>query len=467
MNGRYRLMASVVACLAMTSLAWSYPGGGGGGRGAGGFGGGGGGAAGRPGGYGGAGGAGRPGGYGGAGGAGDAGRNDAGRNDAGRNDAGRNDAGRNDAGRNDAGRNDAGRNDAGRNDAGRNDAGRNDVGRNDAGRAGGVGGFGDAGRAGNIGGFGDAGRAGGVGGFGDVGRAGNIGGVGGVGRAGDIGGFGAVGGVGGLGRPGAFPGEMNLSRYAGRGDLGAIGGANIRPYSLNTLNRNGDAVRGNFYNGGYYGGAGWYNNHFRPWWPGGFVGGAGLGFMAGAAWGTTSNYVGVNAVPIPYNYGTTVVYQDDTVYVQGEPVGTSQEYAQQATDLAAQGEKAPIAKDEQWQSLGVYALTRSDEKNPSNFINLALNKDGVVRGTYYNAVTDSNLKVSGQLDKKTQRVAWTVDGKKNPVYEAGLNNLTQDQTTILVHQNGGKVEQMMLVRVNDPESGSGSGNQADNATPGK
>ena len=41
MNGRYRLMASVVACLAMTSLAWSYPGGGGGGRGAGGFGGGG------------------------------------------------------------------------------------------------------------------------------------------------------------------------------------------------------------------------------------------------------------------------------------------------------------------------------------------------------------------------------------------------------------------------------------------
>ena len=268
-------------------------------------------------------------------------------------------------------------------------------------------------------------------------------------------GYGRIGGVDGIGRPGAFPGEMNLSRYANVGGVDRYGANAVRPYSINTLNTSGAAVRDNFYRGGYYGGAGWYDNHFRPWWPGAYVG-PGVGFLAGATFANAASWTGTGAVPVPYNYGTTVVYQDDQVVVQGEPVGTPQEYSQQASDLAAQGDKAQLAQDEQWKSLGVFALGRADEKNPSNFIQLGLNQAGVVRGTYYNAVTDSNMKISGQLDTKTQRVAWTVDGKKSPVYEAGLNNLTQDQTTILVHQNKDKVEQMLLVRVNEPESGSGS-----------
>jgi len=247
---------------------------------------------------------------------------------------------------------------------------------------------------------------------------------------------------------------MNLSRYANVGGVDRYGANAVRPYSINTLNTSGAAVRDNFYRGGYYGGAGWYDNHFRPWWPGAYVG-PGVGFLAGATFANAASWTGAGAVPVPYNYGTTVVYQDDQVIVQGEPVGTPQEYSQQASDLAAQGDKAQLAQDEQWKSLGVFALGRADEKNPSNFIQLGLNQAGVVRGTYYNAVTDSNMKISGQLDTKTQRVAWTVDGKKSPVYEAGLNNLTQDQTTILVHQNKDKVEQMLLVRVNEPESGSG------------
>ncbi len=259
---------------------------------------------------------------------------------------------------------------------------------------------------------------------------------------------------------------MNLSRYASVGGADRYGAVGVRPYSINTLNTNGAAVRDNFYNGGYYGGAGWYDNHFRPWWPGAYVG-PGVGFLAGATFASAATWCGTSAVPVPYNYGTTVVYQDDQVIVQGEPVGTPEEYAQQASDLAAQGEKATISQDEQWKSLGVFALGRADEKNPSNFIQLGLSKDGVVRGTYYNAVTDTNLKITGQLDKKTQRVAWVVDGKKKPTYEAGLNNLTQDQTTILVHQANGKVEQMLLVRVNEPDENSPEKNDGGDGAEGK
>jgi hypothetical protein len=67
------------------------------------------------------------------------------------------------------------------------------------------------------------------------------------------------------------------------------------------------------------------------------------------------------------------------------------------------------------------------------------------------------MNITGKVDKKTQRAAWTLGDKKTPVYEAGIANLTQQQTTILVHRDGGKVEQMMLVRVQDKAGAGGSG----------
>ena len=162
----------------------------------------------------------------------------------------------------------------------------------------------------------------------------------------------------------------------------------------------------------------------------------------------------LRAQKLPYNYGSTVCYQDDGVYVQGTRVGSAEEYAQQATTLAEQGgANATIAKDDQWRPLGVFALARSEETNPSTFMSLAIDKDGLLRGTYYDAVSDSTMNITGKVDKKSQRAAWTIGDKKTPVYEAGISNLTQQQTTILVHRDGGKVEQMLLVRVDDKAGG--------------
>jgi hypothetical protein len=67
------------------------------------------------------------------------------------------------------------------------------------------------------------------------------------------------------------------------------------------------------------------------------------------------------------------------------------------------------------------------------------------------------MNITGKVDKKSQRAAWTIGDKKTPVYEAGLSNLTQKQTTILVHRDGGKVEQMLLVRVDDKDKSPGGG----------
>jgi hypothetical protein len=39
------------------------------------------------------------------------------------------------------------------------------------------------------------------------------------------------------------------------------------------------------------------------------------------------------------------------------------------------------------------------------------------------------------------------------VFEAGLNNLTQNETTVLVHYGKDRTQQMMLVRLEEPKDG--------------
>jgi len=270
---------------------------------------------------------------------------------------------------------------------------------------------------------------------------------------------------GGVGRDfgaGHFAGAGDLSRAdfqriaarglpgvgADRGLTGLDGRGAVRAYSGTTLAGRADAIRANFAHGDWNGGRGWYDTHFNSWWPGGWWGGFGWGMMGGLMWSSLAGWGGYPAAPISYNYGTNVCYQDDGVYVQGQRVGTAEEYAQQASDLAAQGgPDTQIAETDEWRPLGVFALARAEESNPSTFLSLAIDKDGLLRGTYYDAVADQTTNVTGKVDKKTQRAAWTLGDKTMPVYEAGLANLAQQQTTILVHRDGGAVEQMLLVRV--------------------
>src|SRR5262249_16463926 len=163
-----------------------------------------------------------------------------------------------------------------------------------------------------------------------------------------------------------------------------------------------------------------------------------------------------STAPFMYDYGDVVTYQDGNVYSGDEELASEAEYADQATQIAETGQQAQPAADEKWQPLGVFAMVKGDETTSDNIFQLALNKDGVLRGNYYNALTDSVQPVYGALDKKSQRVAWTVGDKKDTVFEAGLYNLTQEQTTMLVHFGKDRTEQYELFRV-EQQKGEKSG----------
>ena len=87
------------------------------------------------------------------------------------------------------------------------------------------------------------------------------------------------------------------------------------------------------------------------------------------------------------------------------------------------------------------------------YLQLAVTKDGVISGTFYNETTGAVHPVEGIVDRKTQRAVWrAADGtNKDIVMETGIYNLTQDQTDVLVHFGPEKSQTWKLVRLKESE----------------
>lgn len=247
----------------------------------------------------------------------------------------------------------------------------------------------------------------------------------------------------------AFSGNRytgNMNHYASV--YGANGVHSTAYWSTGYMGVRAGYVRTGF---GYYNcfNPAWYTAHPGCW--------AAAGWAAGAAWAAPSyssvaTYAGMPSDPPPdYDYGSTVVYQGDQVYVNGQPGGTAQQFADQATAIAGQGQTASPPPTDDWKPLGVFALVQGDDKTSNYIFQLAVNKDGIIRGNYYDGVQDTTTEVFGSIDKATRLAAWTVGKKKDRVFEAGLYNLTKPECPCLLHLGGQQTTQMMLVRVEQPK----------------
>jgi len=168
------------------------------------------------------------------------------------------------------------------------------------------------------------------------------------------------------------------------------------------------------------------------------------------------------ASPIYYSYGSggTVYYENNVVYLNGEEYGPAEAYYEETYELAA---SVPEMTEEQaveaeWMPLGVFALTKEGVNASSMYLQLALSKDGIIAGTFYNESTGVTHPIEGMVDEKTQRAVWrAADGTNaNVVMETGIYNLTQDQAQVLVHYGPEQTQTALLVRLDEserPESG--------------
>jgi hypothetical protein len=164
---------------------------------------------------------------------------------------------------------------------------------------------------------------------------------------------------------------------------------------------------------------------------------------------------GFNSPPVYYDYGSNVYYENNVVYYEGEPVGSSEEYAQQAQQIAAAVPEV-VPEQAEWLPLGVFALTADDPsaEDATIFLQLAVSKEGIIAGTLRNTATDAAVEVEGTVDSESQRAAWGIVGEQWPIMETGVYNLTENDAGALLHFEDGQTQEWRLVRMDEPEESS-------------
>ncbi len=83
---------------------------------------------------------------------------------------------------------------------------------------------------------------------------------------------------------------------------------------------------------------------------------------------------------------------------------------------------------------------------------LAINKQGILRGNFQDSADNITEPIQGSADLKTQRVAFTVGDKTSTIIETGLYNLTKDEAPVLIHFGQDRTEQWLLVRLKNPDA---------------
>jgi hypothetical protein len=242
--------------------------------------------------------------------------------------------------------------------------------------------------------------------------------------------------------------------------------------SAASLAARGAAVRNNFHRDDLFNRDFW-NRYDRAWWypgwgeywPWGYTG-----------WGDLCSFWGYpeSDEPVEYDYGNNITYQDNQVYYGNQPYMSESDYYTQAQNLALSappsvppatsstksgtktntkpGTKAGASsktteKESDWKPLGVFALTQGDQTDSNSIFQLAVNKKGIIRGNYFNPLTQEEQPVQGKIDQKSKRVAWTVGSNKTVVYDTGLANLLAKQSSLLIHLSGSKTQQWNIIRL--------------------
>lgn len=289
--------------------------------------------------------------------------------------------------------------------------------------------------------------------------------------------------------------NQNNLKDQGQGVRNSFNNDSFNKTNNYNVNRYGGAYGGYHGYGGYgyhgYGGYGYHPYGYGEWgYPGAWYGMSEAAMWTCAGMSTLGAFLGMASLSNKSSQpasSSNVIYEGGNVYINGQPEGSSQQYYQQAQQLAQAGQNyqqtqqnyqqqtdyqqqpdsytqsditsVSTDQNQQWQPLGVFALAETGQTQSNMLVQLAVNKDGIVRGNYTNELTNEHAQVYGSLDKNTQRVSWTIGTNPNTVFDAGLGDLVQNDSSVLVHYGPNDTSRMALIRLQEP-----TGNQQ--AAPG-
>jgi len=175
------------------------------------------------------------------------------------------------------------------------------------------------------------------------------------------------------------------------------------------------------------------------------------------SWSTSASWPSL-VVWLPWKWRQPVYYyyDDNGSVFYGESqdfsylisVPQRSEFIARAVSIA--NKQRPLLIDaSSWMPLGMYALSYDGESlsDFSEYISLAISKEGFITGAYFNGTTGETFEIRGSVDSNSQRAAWKFVGRDWPIMESGLYNLTNDEATMLVHSADGRTESKVIIRL--------------------
>ncbi len=208
--------------------------------------------------------------------------------------------------------------------------------------------------------------------------------------------------------------------------------------------------QGNWWSGNHHHGWGFWGDYavhrHRPWYWWNWSTCPELTTYCGFGWNTPYYW--------DYGPGEYIYCNDGMVYVNGriyEPVPVF--YAQTVRMI----DQAPLldadaAAEADWMPLGVFAVTPDGMNQPTMLVQLAITKAGILGGTATDQQAGVSFNIQGTVDKNSQRAVWSYVDANNQriVMETSINNLTQNESTGLIHYNANDQKVVEFVRLPDP-----------------
>ncbi len=175
-------------------------------------------------------------------------------------------------------------------------------------------------------------------------------------------------------------------------------------------------------------------------------------YRSGSNWGAAVTWAGINSWlgwgwGSPYYYDSSGDYYDVTAPEYAAP-GYMQPVVSQPSSQPVPAQT--VAQVDTWMPLGVFALGQNAEQASAShrFLQLAMNREGEIEGTYYNSLSDKTYNVTGIVDKATQQVVFQLaDNPDSPIATTGLFNLTEDQASLKVQFSDGSDQIWTMVRL--------------------
>lgn len=102
-----------------------------------------------------------------------------------------------------------------------------------------------------------------------------------------------------------------------------------------------------------------------------------------------------------------------------------------------------------WLPLGVFAVSAEADARSHSLQQLAVDRDAKIRGTFYDALSDTVQPVSGAIHRETRTASWTV-GTSGSRFEAPLEAFTNPPQTVTIASGGTTTRGWKLTRIAKP-----------------